>query len=50
MPGANLLAREQNLMEERLKRILAQMPMPARGINSDNDGAFINETLAADCR
>lgn len=45
-----LLAREQNLVVEGLKRIRAQMPMPVRGINSDNDGAFINETLATYCR
>ena len=45
-----LLAREQNLVVEGLKRIRAQMPMPVSGINSDNDGAFINETLAAYCR
>lgn len=45
-----LLAREQNLVVEGLKRIRAQMPMSVCGINSDNDGAFINETLAAYCR
>ena len=50
LAGAQLLAREQNLVVEGLKRIRAQMPTSVCGINSDNDGAFINETLAAYCR
>ena len=45
-----LVAREQSPVVEGLKRIGARMPMPVLGIDSDNDGAFINETLAAFCR
>ena len=45
-----LLAREQNLVIEGLKRIGKQLPITIRGIDSDNDGAFINETLGAYCK
>jgi hypothetical protein len=45
-----LLAREQNLVIAGLDRIREQLPVPARGIDSDNDGAFINDTLASYCR
>jgi len=44
-----LLAREQNLAIEGLKRIQHQMPVSMRGLDSDNDGAFINETLVSFC-
>lgn len=44
-----LLAREQSLVIEGLKRIRSQMPVLVLGINSDNDGAFINDTLNAYC-
>lgn len=44
-----LLAREQNLVVEGLDRIWAQLPVSVRGIDSDNDGAFINDTLAEYC-
>jgi hypothetical protein len=45
-----LLAREQSLVVEGLKRIQRQMPVPVLGIDSDNDGAFINDTLASYCQ
>ena len=45
-----LLAREQNLVMEGLKRIRAQMPMSVLGINFDSDRAIMNETLAGCCR
>ena len=45
-----LLAREQTLVIEGLKRIGKQLPMTTRGIDSDNDGAFINETLGSYCK
>jgi hypothetical protein len=45
-----LLAREQSLVVEGLKRIRSQMPVPIPGIDSDNDGAFINDTLASYCQ
>ena len=44
-----LLAREQTLAIEGLTRIRRQLPMITRGIDSDNDGAFINDTLASYC-
>ena len=44
-----LLAREQSLVVEGLKQIGKQMPMPILGIDSDNDGAFLNDTLADYC-
>ena len=45
-----LLAREQTLAIEGLNRIRRQLPITTRGIDSDNDGAFINETLASYCK
>ena len=44
-----LLAREQTLAIEGLTRIRRQLPMTTLGIDSDNDGAFINDTLASYC-
>ncbi len=45
-----LVAREQSLVVEGLGVLRRQFPMPVRGIDSDNDGAFINETLLAYCQ
>jgi len=45
-----LLAREQKLVIEGLNVIRKQLPVPMLGIDSDNDGAFINETLASYCK
>ena len=45
-----LVSREQHLAVEGLRRIRQQLPMTMRGIDSDNDGAFINETLASFCK
>ena len=45
-----LLAREQSLVTEGLEVIRRQFPVPVLGIDSDNDGAFINDTLLAYCR
>lgn len=44
-----LLAREQSLVIEGLRRIQSQMPVIILGINSDNDSAFINDTLNVYC-
>ncbi len=44
-----LLAREQSLAVEGLRRIQSQMPVIILGINSDNDSAFINDTLNFYC-
>lgn len=45
-----LLAREQSLVVEGLKRIRKQLPVAMAGLDSDNDGAFINDTLASYCK
>ena len=42
-----LIAREQSLVVEGLTVLGRQFPMAIRGIDSDNDSAFINETLLA---
>ena len=44
-----LLAREQSLVVEGLEAIGRQLPFPIRGIDSDNDSVFINETLIRYC-
>lgn len=45
-----LLAREQSLVAEGLEVIRRQFPIPILGIDTDNDSAFINETLIAYCQ
>ena len=45
-----LVAREQSLVAEGLKVMRRQFPMPLLGIDTDNDSAFINETLLAYCQ
>ncbi len=45
-----LVAREQSLVAEGLTVMRRQFPMPVLGIDTDNDGAFINETLLAYCQ
>lgn len=44
-----LMAREQSLVVEGLKVLRCQFPMPIRGIDSDNDSAFIIDTLLTYC-
>ena len=44
-----LLAREQSLVVAGLEAIGRRLPFPIRGIDSDNDGVFINETLIGYC-
>ena len=44
-----LLAREQSLVVEGLEAISQQLPFPVLGIDSDNGGEFINETLITYC-
>jgi len=44
-----LLAREQYLVVEGLEALSQQIPFPVLGIDSDNDGAFINDTLWTFC-
>ena len=45
-----LVAREQSPVVEALEVIRRQFPVPIKGIDSDNDSAFINETLQAYCQ
>lgn len=45
-----LVAREQSLVAEGLTVMRRQFPMPILGIDTDNDGAFINEALLAYCQ
>ncbi|HMB03082.1 MAG TPA: transposase family protein [Isosphaeraceae bacterium] len=45
-----LVAREQSLVLEGLAVMRRQFPVPIRGIDTDNDGAFINETLQSYCQ
>jgi hypothetical protein len=45
-----LLAREQSLVAEGLEVLRRQLPVPILGIDSDNDGAFINDTLLGYCQ
>jgi hypothetical protein len=45
-----LPAREQKPVIEGLNVIRAQLPVKVQGIDSDNDGAFINDTLASYCQ
>jgi hypothetical protein len=45
-----LVAREQSLVVEGLEVLRRQFPMPIRGIDSDNDSAFMNETLLTYCQ
>ena len=44
-----LLAREQSLVVAGLEAIGQRLPFPVLGIDSDNDSAFINETLVQYC-
>ena len=43
--GVPLRAGDQSQVLEGLEAIRRQLPFPIRGVDSDNDGAFINETL-----
>ena len=45
-----LLAREQSLVVEGLDAMFQHIPFPVLGIDSDNDSAFINDTLLAFCQ
>ncbi len=44
-----LIVREQSLVVEALEVLFAQIPFPAVGIDSDNDSAFINDTVLDYC-
>ena len=44
-----LVAREQTLVVEALEALQCQLPIPLLGIDTDNDGVFINESLIKYC-
>ena len=44
-----LLVREQSLVVEGLSVLRGRIPISLLGINSDNDSAFINESVVAFC-
>ena len=48
--GVPLLAKSQALVVEALEAMRRQLPFPILGIDSDNDSAFINDTLLAYCQ
>ena len=45
-----LAARDQHLIVEAIERVRAKLPFPLRGFDTDNDSAFINETVLDYCR
>jgi hypothetical protein len=45
-----LPARDQHLIVEAIERVRARLPFPLRGFDTDNDSAFINETVLDYCR
>ncbi len=47
--GLPLLVREQGLVTEALDVFRVTLPVPLRGIDTDNDSVFINETLVKYC-
>ena len=47
--AVRLLAREQSLVVEGLEAISGVFSVPVRGVDSDNDSVFINETLVGYC-
>ncbi len=45
-----LAARDQKLVVESLKLLRPQMPIPLLGLDTDNDSAFLNDTLFDYCK
>src|ERR1043166_5541704 len=45
-----MVIREQTLITESVSEVRAKLPFPVRGLDVDNDSAFINDTLVAYCR
>jgi hypothetical protein len=45
-----LAAREQDLVTEALDRVRTRLPFPLVGFDSDNDSAFVNDTVLEYCR
>ncbi len=45
-----MVVREQTLVTESVSEIRTKLPFPVRGLDVDNDSAFINDTLVGYCR
>ena len=45
-----LIVREQSLVVEAMRILHRQVPVPLRGLDTDNDGAFMNETVRSYCK
>ena len=45
-----LAARDQHLIVEALEQVRTRLPFPLRGFDTDNDSAFLNETVLDYCR
>src|SRR5262245_42782988 len=45
-----MVVREQTLVTESVSEIRTKLPFPVRGLDVDNDSAFINDTLVNYCR
>jgi hypothetical protein len=48
--AAAMVMREQTLVAATVEEIRKRLPFPLLGLDVDNDGAFINETLVSYCR
>jgi hypothetical protein len=47
---ASLVVREQTLVSDAIAQVKGQLPFPLLGLDSDNDSAFLNETLLGFCQ
>jgi hypothetical protein len=47
---AALVVREQSLVVEGISAVAGRLPIALRGLDTDNDSAFMNETLQGYCR
>ena len=45
-----MVVREQTLVTESVSKVRSTLPFPVRGLDVDNDSAFINDTLVDYCR
>jgi hypothetical protein len=45
-----MVVREQTLVTESVSEVRRKLPFPVRGLDVDNDSAFINDTLVGYCR
>ena len=47
---ASLVVREQTLVTDAIAQVKGKLPFPLLGLDSDNDSAFLNETLLGYCQ